>query len=278
MKYGITTFPTDEGIRADDLARAVERRGFESLFVSEHSHIPASRQSPYPAGGELPRRYYRTLDPFVALTAAAAVTERLVVGTGVCLLIQRDPIHTAKEVASLDLLSGGRFVFGIGAGWNREEMADHGTDPARRMTLLRERVLAMKELWTQDEAEYHGSFVDFAPTYFWPKPVQRPYPPVLVGGGGPTVLDRVLGYGDGWFPNPGGGPADSVADKIAELRRRADEKGRAVSVTIFGARPERGEVEQYAELGVERCLFLVPPLPTDDTMRRLDTLASLAGR
>lgn len=277
MKFGIATFPTDESIRPDELARAVEDRGFDSLFVSEHSNIPTSRKTPYPAGGDLPRMYYRTLDPFAALTAAATSTRRLLLATGVCLVIQRDPIHTAKSVATLDQLSGGRVLFGVGAGWNREEMANHGTDPVARIPLLRERIQAMKELWTKEEAEYHGRHVDIEPTYLWPKPVQQPHPPIVVGGMGPTVFDRVLDYGDAWMPNPVGRPAEELAGPITELQRRAAGSGLSqVPITIFGVPVEREQVDRYADLGVERCLFLLPALPTDEALRRLDTMAQVA--
>ncbi len=278
MKFGIATFPTDESIRPDELARAAEDRGFDSLFVSEHSNIPVSRGTPYPGGGELPRMYYRTLDPFAALTAAAAATERLLLATGVCLLVQRDPIHTAKEVTSLDYLSRGRFLFGVGAGWNREEMAQHGTDPTTRVRLLRERLLAMKELWTEEQAEFHGDLVDLEPTYLRPKPVQKPHPPVIVGGMGPTVFDRVLEYGDAWMPNPVGRPAAELAGSITELGRRGAELGRpAVPVTVFGAPEDRDQIQRYAELGVERCLFLLPALPPGEALSRLDGMAEVAA-
>lgn len=277
MKFGIAHFPTDESIRPDHLGRAIEERGFDSLFVSEHSNIPTSRATPYPAGGDLPRMYYRTMDPFAALTAAALATERLLVATGVCLVAQRDPIHTAKAVATLDHLSGGRVLFGVGAGWNREEMAQHGTDPVTRMRLLRERVLAMKELWTKEEAEFRGEYVDIEPTYLWPKPVQQPHPPIIVGGMGPTVFDRVLEYGDAWMPNPVGAPAEQQADGIRELQGRAADRGwKQVPMTIFGAPVEREQVDRYADLAVERCLFLLPALPYDEALRRLDDMAKVA--
>lgn len=278
MKFGIAHFPTDESIRPDHLGKAIEERGFDSLFVSEHSNIPTRRATPYPAGGDLPRMYYRTMDPFAALTAAALATERLLVATGVCLVAQRDPIHTAKAVATLDHLSGGRVLFGVGAGWNREEMAQHGTDPVTRMRLLRERVLAMKELWTKEEAEFRGEYVDIEPTYLWPKPVQQPHPPIIVGGMGPTVFDRVLEYGDAWMPNPVGAPAEEQADAINELRSRAADRGwDRVPMTIFGAPVEREQIDRYADLGVERCLFLLPALPSDEAQRRLDEMAKVAA-
>lgn len=271
MKFGVSTFVTDDGIAPGALGRALEERGFESLFLAEHTHIPVKRESPWPGGAELPRHYYRTLDPFVALTAAAAATERLRVGTGIALVIQRDPILLAKEVASLDLVSGGRAALGVGAGWNREEMRNHGTDPATRMRLLRERVLAVKELWTKDEAEFHGEFVDFDPVFSYPKPVQDPHPPVLIGGSGPTTFDRVVEFGDGWMPIYGRG-MDGFAAQVAELRERA---GRRVPVTVFATPPKREAVAGLAEAGVDEVLFNLGTEPEDDTLRGLDRLAEL---
>src|SRR3954454_6639873 len=202
MRFGIAVFPTDYAADPATIARLVEERGFESLFFPEHTHIPVSRRTPYPAGGELPAEYSHTYDPFVALGAAAAATNSLALATGICLVIQRDPIVTAKEVASLDRLSGGRFLFGVGAGWNEEEMENHGTDPRRRFGLMRERVEAMKAIWTDDEAEYHGKQVDFDPIWSWPNRFKKPPPPVLLGGSGERVLDRVIRFGDGWLPQP----------------------------------------------------------------------------
>ncbi|WP_131738605.1 LLM class F420-dependent oxidoreductase [Actinomadura roseirufa] len=271
MKFGVSTFVTDDGIAPAPLGRALEERGFASLFVAEHSHIPVRRESPWPGGDELPRRYYRTLDPFVALTAAATVTERLRVGTGIALVVQRDPIHLAKEIASLDVVSGGRAALGVGAGWNREEMRNHGTDPATRMRLLRERVLAVKELWTQEKAEFHGEFVDFDPVFSYPKPVQDPHPPVLVGGAGPTTFDRVAEFGDAWMPVYGRG-TDDLAAKIARLREQA---GREVPVTVFAAPPEPSLIAELERAGVGEVLFDLPTEPEDDTLRRLDGLAEL---
>src|SRR5881227_2821501 len=201
MLIGAAIFATDYAIRPDDLARELEQRGFESLWLPEHTHIPASRRSPYPAGGELPKEYSHTYDPFVALATVADATERIKLATGICLVIERDPITTAKEVASLDRLSEGRFLFGVGAGWNLEEMENHGTDPRRRFSLMRERIEAMKAIWTEDEASHHGELVDFDPIWSWPKPVQKPHPPVLVGGNGERVLERVVAFGDEWMPN-----------------------------------------------------------------------------
>ena len=271
MKFGVSTFVTDDGIGPAALGRALEERGFDSLFLAEHSHIPVSRESPWPGGPELPRHYYRTLDPFVALSAAATVTERLLVGTGIALIIQRDPIHLAKEVASLDLVSGGRAVLGVGAGWNREEMRNHGTEPKTRMRLLRERVLAIKELWTEDEAEFHGEFVDFDPVFSYPKPVQKPHPPILIGGSGPTTFDRVVEFGDGWMPILGRG-TDDFPEQVAELRERA---GRRVPVTVFGAVPKPEVVAEIEAAGADHVLFNLPTEPEPETLARLDGIATL---
>ena len=235
-----------------------EERGFESLFLPEHTHIPVSRQTPYPGGSELPPEYSHTLDPFVALAAIAAATEHLKIGTGVCLIIQRDPIVMAKEVATVDHISGGRFLFGVGAGWNIEEMGNHGTDPSTRFRRMRESVEAMKAIWTQDEAEYHGRIIDFDPIWCWPKPVQKPHPPVLVGGLGEKVLDRVVAYGDEWIPNRVKSPED-LGERIAELQRRAEAAGRGrIPVTVFGAKPEVRLLERLKAAGVTRSLFYLP--------------------
>ena len=276
MKFGVTMFPTGYSIGPAELARAVEERGFESLFFPEHTHIPTSRRTPWPAGGELPREYSHTLDPFIALSAAATATEHLRIGTGVCLVVERDPITLAKEVASLDFISGGRFLFGVGGGWNREEMENHGTNPAQRWKLLRERILAMKAIWTQDEAEFDGRFVNFDPIWSWPKPVQKPHPPILLGGDGPHTLQRVVEYADGWMPIPVV-LQRPLAERIAELNRLAAEAGRGrIPVSIYGA-PSRPEVIQhYAELGVERCLFWLPPAPREEVLPFLDRYAELA--
>ena len=275
MQFGVSMFPTRYSIGPAELARAVEERGFESLFFPEHTHIPTSRRSPWPGGADLPPEYRETLDPFVALTAAATVTDRLLLGTGVCLVVERDPITLAKEVATLDLLSGGRFLFGIGGGWNREEMENHGTDPKRRFAVLRERVLAMKEIWTKDEAEFHGDHVDFDPIWSWPKPVQRPHPPVLVAGNGPGTLDRVIEYGDGWIPIPGRG-AVSLGEGTERLRAMAAEHGRPpLPVTVFGARPDPEVLAHYAASGVDRVLFTIPPVEAAEAFKRLDTYANL---
>jgi probable F420-dependent oxidoreductase len=274
VKFGIAMFPTDEAVDPATLARLVEERGFESLFFPEHTHIPASRRTPYPAGGELPREYSRTLDPFVALTAAAAATGRLRIATGICLVVERDPITTAKEVASIDHVSGGRFMFGVGAGWNEEEMENHGTDPRRRFGLMRERIEAMKAIWTEDEASYHGEHVDFDSIWCWPKPISKPHPPVLVGGNGERVLDRVVAFGDEWMPNR----ASGLRERIEKLNRLAEEAGRGpIPVTLSGAKPDRKLIERGEEAGVHRCTFYIAPADAGETERQLDELASKLG-
>jgi probable F420-dependent oxidoreductase len=265
VKLAAAVFPTDETLAPDELAQLLEERGFESLWFPEHTHIPASRDTPYPAGGDLPSMYWRSLDPFVALTAAAMATTTLRVGTGICLVVQRDPIVTAKAVATLDRLSGGRFLFGVGAGWNREEMRNHGTDPRTRMKLMTERVEAMQAIWTQEEASYHGEFVSFDRIWSFPKPSQSPHPPIWVGGNGPTVEDRVLRFGDGWMPNVI--DDDELLGRIARLRERAG-RGVPVSINASPRRPER--LARYADAGVERAIFYLPSAGRDEIERRLD--------
>jgi probable F420-dependent oxidoreductase len=272
---GVAIFATHDSVDPGTVARLVEERGHGSIFFPEHTHIPAERTSPYPRGGDLPYKYVHTFDLFVALTAAAMTTTRLRIGSGVCLVIERDPIITAKEVASVDFLSGGRFDFGVGAGWNREEMANHGTDPRQRMAIMRERVEAMKEIWTHDEASYHGKHVDFERIWSWPKPAQRPHPPVLVGGGGPTVLDRVLAFGDGWIPNH----ADpDVLKRAPELRARAD---RPIDLMVMGVPSDAKVLESYERAGFSRVLPWLPSTalgPLERAMDRFETaMAELHG-
>ena len=276
MKFGITMFPTDYAIGPGELAREVEAHGFESLFFPEHTHIPASRKSPWPGGPDLPEEYSHTLDLFVALTAAAAATERLLVGSGICLVIERDPITLAKEVASLDFVSGGRALLGIGAGWNLEEMENHGTDPARRWRRMRETIEAMRAIWGNDEGEYHGELVDFDPIWQWPKPIQEAGPPVIIGGDGPTTLKRVARYGDGWMPIDGRNRED-FAPAIAELNDLAAEEGRGpMTVSLFGAGSNPARLEKHAKAGVDRIVFLVPPAPADVVLPKLEANARLA--
>ncbi len=275
MHYGVVMFPTDYAIRPDDLARAVEQRGFESLWVPEHTHIPASRKSPWPGGPNLPQEYWHSHDPFVALAMAAAVTSTLKLGTGICLVIERDPITLAKEVASLDHLSRGRFLFGIGGGWNAEEMEHHGTPFKSRWKVLRERMLAMKELWTKEEAEYHGEYVRFEKSWAYPKPVQKPHPPILMGGDGPTTFDRVVEFCDGWMPIAGRGMS-ALPEKIATLQKRAKEAGRGrIPVTAFMPKPERGVMDALESAGVERVVLGLPSDVGEKVLPLLDGYAKL---
>lgn len=277
MKFGVVMFPTDYAIDPVSLGRAVEERGFDSLFFPEHTHIPASRRTPWPGGAELPKEYYHTYDPFVALGAVAATTTKLLLGTGICLVVERDPITLAKEIASLDLLSNGRVILGIGGGWNIEEMEHHGTDATTRFGLMRERVKAMKEIWTKDDAEFHGKHVNFDPIWSWPKPVQKPHPPVYIGGDGAHTLKRVVDYGDAWLPIPMRG-AESLGDRIQQLQRMAAEVGRGpIPVTAFGAAPKPEVVSHYTDIGIERCTFFVPPVPEAEALPYLDRYAALMG-
>jgi probable F420-dependent oxidoreductase len=275
MEFGIGYFATHDAVDPASFARLVEERGHESLFFAEHTHIPASRESPWPAGGELPRKYSHTYDLFVTLTAAALATSRLRVGSGICLVVERDPITTAKEVASVDHLSGGRFEFGVGAGWSREEMENHGTDPRVRMAIMLERIEAMKAIWTQDEASYHGKHVDFDRIWSWPKPAQRPHPPVLVGGNGPTVLDRVLRVGDAWFPNYG---FEDLLERIEELRSRAE---RPIGVIVMGVPAKAAVLDELQRAGVQRVVRWIPSAgrgPVERALERWeDAIAELNG-
>ncbi len=252
MDFGIGYFPTHDALAPGEIARLVEQRGHESLFFAEHTHIPASRETPWPGGPVLPPKYWHSYDLFVALTAAAEATSRLRVGSGVCLVIQRDPIITAKQVASIDHLSGGRLEFGVGAGWNREEMRNHGTDPRVRMAVMRERVEAMKAIWTEEVASYHGAHVEFERIWSYPKPAQRPHPPVLVGGSGPGVLDRVLAFGDAWIPLYTG---EVVLERWAELRARAE---RPVEFMVMSAPSDAAVLERLQQAGCRRAVHWVP--------------------
>jgi probable F420-dependent oxidoreductase len=252
METGVAIFPTHDAIDPGALGRLVEARGHESLFFPEHTHIPAVRRSPYPGGGDLPRKYSHTYDLFVALTAAAAATSRLRIGSGICLLIERDPIITAKEVASVDFLSGGRLDFGVGAGWNREEMENHGTDPRRRMAILAERVEALKTIWTSDEATYHGEHVHFDRVWSWPKPAQRPHPPVLVGGNGPTVIEGVLAFGDAWMPNY------SPRDILERSRDLTDRSDRRIDLMVMGVPADSRILADLEQGGCRRAIHWLP--------------------
>lgn len=274
MKFGLAIFATDYAPEPGEIARMAEERGFESLVFPEHTHIPVSRETPYPAGGDLPKKYWHTYDPFAACMAAAAATEQLRVGTGLCLVIQRDPIITAKEVASVDRLSGGRFLFGVGAGWNLEEMRNHATDPSKRFGLMRERVEAMKAIWTHDEPEYHGKYVDFDPIWSWPKPVQEPHPPILLGGNGRTVAERVLAYADEWYPNRFGDD-DKFLARIEKLRRRGrEEAGREIGVTVALTPTDPAGIERFAKAGVHRSIWYLPSAGRDEVEKTLDSYAA----
>jgi probable F420-dependent oxidoreductase len=277
MRVGVFYFPTDYGIDIAELARALEDRGFDSLFVPEHTHIPLSRKTPFPTGGELPKRYSHTHDPFVGLAFAAAVTKKLKVGTGILLVPQHEPIATAKAIASLDQLSGGRFIFGIGGGWNEDEMENHGARYKTRFKQMREHVLAMKELWTKDEASFHGEFVNFDPVWSWPKPAQRPHPPILLGGETDHTLKRVVEYCDGWFPRPRSGfEASTAVDRLKRMAESVKRDPATLTITVFGAPPEAAALAAYEKAGIPNALLAIPDLSRDEILRHLDTIAPLA--
>jgi probable F420-dependent oxidoreductase len=278
MEFGAAIFFTDYSMAPVELGIALEERGFESLWAPEHSHIPLSRRSPFPQGGDLPKKYYDVMDPFVTLSAAAGATARLKVGTGVCLVVQRDPIQTAKQVATLDQISGGRFLFGIGAGWNAEEMADHGTDFDSRFEVMRERVEAMKAIWTKSKPEYDGKFVKFPPMMTWPKPAQKPHPPVIVGGAFPYGARRAIAYGDGWVPHARRPAYGEVLALLPEFRKMATAAGRdpaSIPVTIFGVAEDADAIRRYRDAGVARALFNLPAAKADEVLPVLDRCAAL---
>ena len=267
MGVGVLTFVTDQGIGSVELGQALEQRGFESLFLAEHSHIPVDAKTPYPMGGPIPEKYYRTLDPFLTLTAVAVATEKLVLGTGIALVPQRDPIQTAKEVTSLDLLSEGRFRFGVGVGWLREEIANHGVDPKVRGKVADERLRAMIEIWTRDKAEFHGEFVNFDPIYSWPKPVTSPYPPLYIGGG-PANFKRIARLNAGWLPmSPS---AEVLSRQLEELLGVVDHDVPIIHTHMGASNAE--ELAAYRDIGVEHVLVELPTEPRDQTLRRLDEL------
>ncbi|MGN6561134.1 MAG: LLM class F420-dependent oxidoreductase [Thermomicrobiales bacterium] len=274
MRFGVHFAPTQEALDVRELGRLVEAAGFESLFFPEHTHLPAYGASIHPSGPALHDRLRRFLDPFIALTAVAGVTTRLRLGTGVCLVPEHDPITLAKQIATLDVLSGGRVLFGVGAGWNHEELRHHGTDPATRWQVLRERVLAMKQIWTMEVAEFHGQFVEFGPLWQWPKPVQRPHPPILVGGEGPRVLERVLEYGNEWAPNAEPG----IAARVVALQRQAAALGRGnIPVTVMHVPPERRAIADYAAAGATRCVFSLPSADRATVTAALGQLGDLVA-
>ena len=278
MLAGVYYFPTDYGIDISELARALEERGYDALFVCEHTHIPTSRRTPFPGGGELPKKYKHTHDPFVALSFAAAATRNLKLGTGIALIPQREPIVTAKLVASLDQMSKGRFIFAIGGGWNVDEMENHGARYETRFRLLRERVLAMKALWTQEEAQFHGEFVNFDPVWMYPKPKQRPHPPVLIGGESNHTIKRVVEFGDGWFPRPRKGwePKNAVA-RLNEAAKAAGRDPASLPITVFAAPADREKLVPYREAGIHRVLFEVPDVSRDEILRIIDKNAPLVA-
>ncbi|MDW3219146.1 MAG: LLM class F420-dependent oxidoreductase [Acidimicrobiales bacterium] len=275
MHFGATIFPTADAMHPADLGRALEERGFESLWVAEHTHIPASRKSPWPGGAELPQMYYETMDPFVALTAAATATTTLKVATGITLVPQHHPITLAKQVASLDQVSGGRFILGVGGGWNAEEMENHGGDFSTRWKLMRERIEAMKAIWADDPAEYHGELVDFDPIWSKPKPVQTPHPPIHVGGGSPSGPRRAARYGNGWMPIHGRG---SMLDELDVLATECEKNGRDVAeieLSLYAAPPDPAVVETHEAAGVSRFIFGLPPAGEDVLLPLLDDYAAV---
>jgi probable F420-dependent oxidoreductase len=275
MRYGLNLFLTDRSITPAELARAAEERGFDALYVPEHTHIPTSRRTPWPGGGELPDEYRRSLDPFVALAVAAAVTTRLRLGTGVCLVAQRDPIITAKEVATLDHLSNGRFVFGVGIGWNEDEVADHGVDFPKRRSHSREHILLMERLWADEVAAYEGHYAKLSPSWAWPKPLQRPRPPVLVGGAAsPLLFAHIAEYGDGWLPHGGAGVAAALPE-LHEAFARAGRDPKEARVVPFGVLPDEGKLAHYRELGLDEVIFQLPSGPADVVLPVVDRYAKL---
>lgn len=276
--FGVQMFPTDYSIQPAELSKAVEERGFESIFFPEHTHIPASRKTPYPGGGDLPKEYWHTHDPFVALAAAATVTERIKLATGICLIVQRDPIVLANQVASLDVISNGRVIFGIGAGWNAEEMANHGAEYRHRWKIVREKVLAMKEIWTKEEAEFHGEFVDFDPIWSYPKPVQSGGPPIILGSVSKWAADRVVEYCDGWMPIDG---RPGLEAGMAALRAAADRASLpfdSLSRTLYGMGRSEERARRAIDLGFTRLVFGLPPAGSEEVLPRLDTYAELANK
>ncbi len=274
MEYGVSMFPTDYSIDPAELAVAAEERGFESLWFPEHSHIPLSRKSPWPGGAELPKQYYDCMDPFIALATAASVTKTINLCTGICLIIQRDVLQLAKEVATLDQLSKGRVILGIGAGWNAEEMADHGTAFETRMSLMEERVAALKIIWTESKPEFSGKFVNFEPMMTWPKPIQKPHPQILIGGGFPHAAKRAISYGDGWMPI--GGRGWDVVETLPNFRQMAAEAGRNpddLGITIFGATDDAAMLKGYRDASVNRTVFGLPSASRDEILPLLDQYA-----
>lgn len=272
MNIGISNFPTAYSMSAVRLAQALEARGFESLWVVEHTHIPASRRTPYPLGTELPSIYWESFEPFTFLAQAAAVTERLRIGTGICLVPEHHPIALAKRVASLDVLSGGRFLFGVGAGWNAEELENHGIAFADRWKVLREHVLAMKACWTEKDAEFHGEFVDFDPVWVEPKPLSRPHPPILIGASSTWAMDRIAEYADGWLPVQ----VPEFDERLQELKHRCEARGRdfgQIDISVLTMIADAGGLEALKNKCVNRVILSLPTLPEDESLKVLDGYA-----
>ena len=278
MHFGTAMFFTDYSMAPGELGQALEARGFESVWAPEHSHIPLTRKTPFPGAGELPKKYYDAMDPFVTLTAAAAATRTLKIGTGICLVAQRDPIQTAKLVASIDNVSNGRFLFGVGNGWNQDEMEDHGTVYATRHKLARENIEAMKAIWTESKAEYHGEFVNFDPMMAWPKPVQNPHPPVIVGGAFPYSARRAIRYGDGWIPQATRAAYTELVELLPRFTQMCAEAGRdpaSIPITIWGAKNDLDLLKRYRDLGVERMVVSIESEKADSILPLLDHWAEL---
>jgi len=274
--FGVTIFPTDTTIQPIDVAKAVEERNLDSLFFPEHTHIPTSRKTPFPGGTDLPDWYWRSHDPFIGLTAAAAVTSKIKLGTGICLVTERDPITLAKQCASLDVISEGRFILGIGAGWNVEEMENHGTGFNNRWAILRERVLAMKEIWSKDEAEFHGEHVNFDPIWSWPKPVQAGGPPIWLGANSKWAFDRIAEFCDGWMPIGGSGRGG-----MQSLKDACDNRGRDVNditIALFGAALDADSIAGKLDQGFTEIIFTLPQSEPDKVLRHLDKIADLIGK
>lgn len=274
QKFGVTMFPTDYAIQPVELAKAVEERGLDSLFFPEHTHIPVSRATPFPGGGDLPKMYWHTHDPFVALGAAAAVTSRIELGTGICLIIERDPITLAKEAASLDMISNGRFILGVGAGWNREEMENHGANYKQRWAQVREKVLAMKAIWTEDEPEFHGEHVNFDPIWSYPKPVQKGGPPIWIGANSPWVFDRIAEYADGWMPI--GGLGSGNMDKLSTALGQKGRDVQDLDLALFGAPGKTDQLAARIEQGFDHLIFNLPSAERDEILPLLDRYAAIA--
>ncbi len=276
QSFGITMFPTDYSIQPVELAKAVEERNLDSLFFPEHTHIPTSRTTPFPGGGDLPKMYWHTHDPFVALGACAAVTSKIKLGTGICLVIERDPITLAKEIASVDMISNGRFILGIGAGWNREEMENHGANYPKRWAEVREKVLAMKTIWSNEEAEYHGEFVDFDPIWSYPKPVQEGGPPIWIGANSEWVFDRLAEYADGWMPI--GGLGSGNMDKLKIAFDKVDRSVNELDMALFGAPSDIDQLKGRIEQGFDHLIFNLPSDGPEKVLPLLDKYAELKSQ